>query len=445
VCGSADTSPVIVPPVLSALETKRPALSLRHGRTLWATVWLTVLSSAPFVQLSIRVQHVELDANTWPYVYPYFGVAVGGLAMFVHDVWRGSRQTEVLARAALCAPLAIWLLASVGWGNSDYLAPREIALIVILLPGAWWFGGALRIGEQVVALFLATHVLVAASLVAIAVAPGTSTGRGFWNGVFANRNSLGPVAGVGALTVPVLIWLLRRPIWSAPGAVVVAVDLLTLARSGSDTAWFALAAAALTAIAVLVIWRLQRLGVPASAVAMGSAVLAVVGWIALFAFIGPITRAFGKDPTLSNRRVVWQYLREVTAGRRWTGFGYASFWDDPNLVYPLYLRTSTIYDSAHSTLMEMYVSLGIPGAAFTVLIAAGALAALAVLVWSGDRVSALTWAIVLAFVIVENLTESLIAYHSFLWSLLVAATFAGVGAGERPTTPTPNDSPIDRA
>jgi O-antigen ligase len=400
--------------------------SVRIGRCAAACLWLVALSSALFVQLSTRWLHLPLDSHTAAYVYPYWGAALLGVGLFAHDVVAQPAQRAGLGRRVL--PLALfsmWIIASVSWGDSPYATPTEAMLIAGLLPGACWFGAGLALPEQLVALVVSMHTLIAASLLVVWASPEASIDLGNWIGVFANRNSLAPVAAIGALSL-VGAWLLdNRRAFALPVAAVVLVDLYVLYRTGGDTSVLALAVALAVGATVVVVQLLRRWGVTGRVVASGAAVLGVAGWFAFFAFIGPITSAVGKDETLSNRRVVWQYLREVTADRRWKGFGYSSFWDDPNLVYPLYERTTAIFDSAHSTLMEIYVSTGLIGAGLLLAVVASSAITIARGAWDDPTRLAPIWPALFAFVVFQNLTESLIAYHSFLWAMVVSAAFVG--------------------
>lgn len=431
------------------LQRTRTGASSVHGRAvariLVAACLIVALSSAPFVQLSIRLLDVPLAPWSAAYVYSYFGAAALGVALLAHHLAPCERPLRYLGLPGLVVVgFGGWALLSATWTESADRTPTEALLMAMLLCLAVWFGRALSTWEHAVALFAALQFLILAS-VTVAVASPSGRALGSWIGVFASRNTLGPVAGLAVVACYGVWCHIRSPRVAVIAAAFAVIDIVALQQASSTTAVLALAA---SAFAVGISFALEALSTrfPSRAlvpVAMGGVVVASV---VVVASLGSIAGAFGKDTTLSDRRIVWDYLLDTSSGHRLLGFGYNAFWGDPDLVYPLYELTGSVYDSAHSTFVEVYVGLGIVGFLLAVAIALLALWTPARAWWRTRDEGARWWLAIATFCLVENLTESMISYHSMFWVLLVASAFVGMpdqSGPARPGTTTVADGDVD--
>jgi exopolysaccharide production protein ExoQ len=385
---------------------------------------LTCSSSAPFVQFSIRIAKDGLSRGGWPYVYGYAGSAALAVGLFAVDVVPKLRERSRLVWFAPLGMFGLWALASATWTGSPLETPTEVMLMSSFLLFGPWFGSALSRLEQAVSLFVVTQTLTLTSLAFAVVAPNSATSLGDWIGVFASRNTLGPIACLAALVVIGCVMSVERTVgrWVLGGVFVVA-DLFVAYQAGSDTAVLGLASAVLAAMIIVPgVWH-RRDGSVAMLAATCAAAVGVV-WVAFFRFVGPITSALGKDPTLSDRRTIWSYLRSQISERPIRGFGYGSFWDDPERVYPLYELTGSVYGSAHSSFMETWLWLGLVGVGLLAVLLVQAAARVGAIVWSGSNLGTSAGVVAVGiFVLMENLTESMISLHSLFWTLLVGAAF----------------------
>ena len=398
---------------------------IRPDRCLIASVVLICLSSAPYVQLSVRLARDGLDPNGWPYVYTYYGSACLAIALFAVDVVPliRSRAGWSMIPAML---LGVWAIASVGWTGSPGTTPVQAVLMSSILLFGIWFGMTLTRVEQAAVLIVVLQALTVGSVIIVVLLPNSTSYLGSWTGLFANGNSLGPVAALGGVTLAAVMWAGRpRGIVLVAGLLLLLLDLFVAVRAGSDTALFAVAVAMLAAPVGHGVRSWRRRGW-SPMVLVGLAVgVAIVAWRMLFVFIGPVTRAVGKDPTLSDRRLIWAYLREQISDRPIAGFGYRSFWDDPERVYPLWEITGSVYDSAHSSFMETWLGLGLVGLILVIAILVQGSVQVARTVWDDERTGvSIGVAAVFVFVAIENLTESMISYHSMFWVLLVSCAAA---------------------
>jgi len=143
-----------------------------------------------------------------------------------------------------------------------------------------------------------------------------------------------------------------------------------------------------------------------AAAAGASAVAAAAGLVAVW-----------NVPTLSQRRTIWSLVWDRIVQRPLGGHGFFTFWDIEELTQHVLLRRG----SAHNSLVEVGLGLGllgvVPFAAIVVLAARNAGLAL----WRRPGADTWMWAALVAFLLVENVTESFVLWFSYSWVLLMAA------------------------
>lgn len=402
-----------------------------YVRITSAALIVVCLSSAPFVSLNRWVIDEPLALETWPYAYSLWGAALLGFAFFVLDVV-GPITTRPLARSesllvAMAAPvtLGVWALMSAWWTVSPARTPHEALLMALVILTAIWFGYALTFRQQVWSLFIGLHVL---SLTSFALALVLDSARfpndDSWIGLFNNPNTLSPIATLG-IVAAIGAWLLTTELWVRIAIGVCAgIDVIVALKASSATGWLALCGA-VGAFALLLLGRgLVTRGVPVKQVrAIGAAVVGIAV-VSIPWSIGVAADVFGKDATLTGRRDIWDFVVDSVEDRWLVGFGWYSFWDDPANRAELFERTGRQLDSAHSTFMETLLFLGGVG---VVLLLAVVLFGFGRTWWEalgGTSWAMAWWAAVGMFAFIENVTESMIAYHSIFWLLLVAPGFA---------------------
>ncbi|HXF52631.1 MAG TPA: O-antigen ligase family protein [Hyphomicrobiaceae bacterium] len=209
----------------------------------------------------------------------------------------------------------------------------------------------------------------------------------YYSGVTTNKNSLGAICLIFGLTS---LWQLltalfdpqqagrgRRAIAHAAILVMVAW-LFWLARSMTALACFALG------VCVLLALELRR--VPAQGGALGRsrqlervivdrltihalvAVLIAVPSMVLFIGIETILKMLGKDPTLTDRTMIWELLLAHTASN-WFGTGFENFWLGPRLER-IWSEYRWAPNQAHNGYLEVYLNLGWVGIGLLALVLA---------------------------------------------------------------------------
>ena len=143
--------------------------------------------------------------------------------------------------------------------------------------------------------------------------------------------------------------------------------------------------------------------VPATAALAAAAGAAAVGSLAALA-------AFWDATTFSQRRTIWSLVWDRIQQRPVSGYGFYAFWDVTELLDHALLRRG----SAHNSLMEVALGLGLIGTVpFAVIVVLAARNA-GLHLWRRPGADSWMWAAVVGFALVENVTESFVLWFSYL-------------------------------
>jgi len=373
--------------------------------------------------------------RSWMYTYPFAAVAIVATAAMVAVLrtmpWRRWPWTLVAVGAYV-----VWALLSTIWSvDRDTTWPAATIGVGIAAFGCW-FGWRLRAQEQIWAVVLATGVISVASALVVWRRP--EYGKMIlppevfyfvrpWQGIFANRNSLAPVCVLGLVGVVGFVLSrvsVLRVLIALPLGV---VHVVLLRNSGGITSQITLVLIACTAVALPGVWFLRSRRVPGAAVA-GMAVAGVAtAWFVLFAKLDRFTHAVGREANLSNRRLIWADVRRFVADRPIGGHGYWAFWERADLTAATYSRLNSAYASAHSSALEVLLGLGLIGFIAFLVIVFAAVAGVLRWAWSERSIASWWWSILLVFLVTQNLLESFVLWHSYVWVLIVAAAMVPFG------------------
>ena len=386
----------------------------RATRVVAAAVALLILTNGPVLLFSKSVLDRTgrwEDVAVWPFLA---AAAACGAVLAAWDLLgAGSRGLESSERIAVVAAgwFALAAVASTGW-SVDANATAWRSSIYVGMALLAWAVARLDARDTSVIITMVAGAAVTASLLLIVLRPDLGLGPdGYWKGVYTNRNSLAPLAGIGVIAGLRLVLApgrLRR----VAAAALMAASMASLAGAGSRTAWVALLAAiAVSALPVVRHWSERRWS-PRSATAL---TLALFGAGAVGAAVALV--AVWNVPTLSQRRTIWSLVWDRILEQPLHGYGFFTFWDIEELTQHVLLRRG----SAHNSLVEVGLGLGLlgvlPFAAIVVLAAHNAGAA----VWRRPAADTWMWAAVIAFLLVENVTESFVLWFSYSWVLLMTA------------------------
>lgn len=336
------------------------------------------------------------------------------------------RPREVLS-AALRNPLTLLLIAfaivSRSWSAApDITLRRGIALAGTTLCGVW-LAGRFRGRELMTILGWAMGIAAILSVLFALAVPELGIHQdgdfqGAWRGIYMQKNGLGKMMVLGALTF--ILLALReegraRRKWQALALLCAALVLL----STSTTSTLILGVLILLVPLYRGLASRSRWLVPA---ALGIALPVAGIALAVITDVEGALGLFGKDTTLTGRTELWQYAMATIGDRLWYGYGYGAFWQVSTRAQGIYAAIGWDAWHAHNGLLELGLNLGVIGivlflAGYVVGLMRGTGALLA-----GAREEGIWILGFLTFVLLGNLTESAVLEQNVYWILYVATT-----------------------
>jgi O-antigen ligase len=287
---------------------------------------------------------------------------IAGLMLF----WRGRRNARALATgAALVVALALFLLATFVWSIDPTTTIRRGVEYLFFALGV--IGIACNLdGDEYMDLLRDSCLLSAIISVALipivpqsVMMPAGTLEEGELRGIFPHKNLLGEVMAAGVVASLHGIAAGGRRRRSSIVTLVIFTALLFAARSGT-----AIMASFVLCAAWAVMGMLLRGGAArATAMLLVALLVPVVG--AALAFPDILLGLLGKDPTLTGRTILWQYVWAYIYQQPVLGWGLSGFWTPAN---PAYEQISTAVGwtvpEAHNGLLEMLLEVGVIGTVF---------------------------------------------------------------------------------
>jgi exopolysaccharide production protein ExoQ len=365
---------------------------------------------------SIEMRKTATTASSLSYRLPAMGMALlcFCLAAWKHGaVLRSALRVKPLVFLTLAAPL------SALWSDSPFHSLGEGTLLLALTLFAFFLASSFSEERQIELLVLAAGIVFTLSILLAIGMPsiGTQPESGAWRGLFHQKNDC---AGISLfLLLPAMHWKTRSSFERALRWVVILEAILLIMMSQSRTGW-GLAIAMISGVATLSLLRRMR-SRDSAALAVS---LAVVGLVILYAGFqyGPqILTLIGKDPTLSQRTVIWQMVSESVMKRPLLGYGFAAFWngmasESVNVI----MATHWVQSQSQNGLLDVWLQLG--GLGIALLAASFVQAGRRAL--SNLRAPGATqlWIEIVICVLLYNIGESsLMGSHSLSWFLFILA------------------------
>jgi O-antigen ligase len=282
------------------------------------------------------------------------------LSLFVRAIGRRSRLRtgEVLLLA-----LTGFLFLSGLWSVDPLMTLREAVIYLWVVLGAIGIAAVFDGDEFMELLRLTCCGAAVGSIVLLMVSPAAAMDSTLVDvrGVFANKEVLGGamIAGVLASLHGIRVGN-RRPIKIVMLAVFLALAFASHAMTRC------LAAVALCGLAAVL--SLARRG-PAARL-IGAFLLIVLVPIVGYAILNQdsIVEMLGKDPTLTGRTEIWQYVIPEIFEKPILGWGYGvAFWSSET-ANQLFLEMGAQVSHAHNTLLEILLEVGCVGAGFFIFL-----------------------------------------------------------------------------
>jgi exopolysaccharide production protein ExoQ len=320
-------------------------------------------------------------------------------------------------------------MASIFWSQAPGLTfRRSVALTLTLLFGVY-FAARFSLKEQLRLLTCACGICVVFSFVFGILGLGTSVDEGLgtsgWYGVFTQKNALGYIMVLSALTF--LFW--GRVEFERRGVAKIGIggSLLLIALSQSMTA--------IITISMLMIllpylrWTARK---TAGWMVGGIAFLLAAGTLLLFyvaAHIQVVTSLLGRSATLTGRVPLWILSCAMALRRPWLGYGFNAFWlPDDLYVQRIWQMLHWTPPHAHNGLIELWLEVGLIGVGLFVLVFANYLLK-ALRVMRHDSSPASPWPLLfLLFMFFANLTEPFFLSRNSIYLILYVASAADISA-----------------
>jgi exopolysaccharide production protein ExoQ len=260
----------------------------------------------------------------------------------------------LLGLVGLTAVSVIWSI------DPDTTLRRSFALIMSTLFGFWM--ASRWSWRELILLIASAFGLIALSSTVMAVAVPSigidhAVHAGAWKGVFWEKNTLGGMMALGAVSAYAALRADpgRRWIWAGMAVLCTALVLL----STSKTALLSWTLGTGGAIGIMACRR--GFGFATLILVFGATGAILLGMMLVFAPV-EFLELLGRDATLTGRTDIWAILTEEVWKRPWTGYGYRAFWTVENgPVFWVRQGTSWPVPTAHNGLLEIALALGVPG------------------------------------------------------------------------------------
>jgi len=260
----------------------------------------------------------------------------------------------LLGLVGLTAVSVIWSI------DPDTTLRRSFALIMSTLFG-FWMASRWSWREMILLIASAFGLIAVSSTVMALAVPSIGIDHavhaGAWKGVFWEKNTLGGMMALGAVSAYAALRADpgRRWIWA--GMAVLCTALVLLSTSKTALLSWTLGTGGAIGIAAC------RQGFGFAATVLFAGITGAI-LLAMALVIAPVEflELLGRDATLTGRTDIWAILTEEVWKRPWTGYGYRAFWTVENgPVFWVRQGTSWPVPTAHNGLLEIALALGIPG------------------------------------------------------------------------------------
>lgn len=391
------------------MNRRRPGVA----ESVWHVAVLLVLMDAGLTLW--REPHVADPSGGDPLHRTLIASMLGGSVIALgRPLWR--TMTDLSRSRWLLAVLG-WAVLSTMWSVSPALTARRSAGLILaalyaaILVRHYATTTVLRFVGTALSLSLAASIVLVLVEPDIALMPA-GTHQGLWRGVFPNKNVLGLVAMFTLYTTPTL---LRSSRATFSWAVVLCAAAVALIESGSRGPLILALALFPLSIVPAVARRARHLWMPIATILAGPALLLGL-W--LFGQRDAALEAFGVDPTLTGRTVLWSRVAEQVRQRPLFGYGLGAFWDTPRVAAQVWPSVGFRASHAHNGYLGAALDLGSVGATLVIGLVAATLMRSYRFAKSGQRggTTLWAWALLIAF---HNFGEQTLVGHR-LWFVLLA-------------------------
>jgi exopolysaccharide production protein ExoQ len=339
------------------------------------------------------------------------------------------------------------LLAAISACWSD--TPEVTAARALALCGATIFGVYLSaqftIHDLVRLLGWSLAAVGVASAVTVLMSPGVGVDAsghlGAWQGIYAQKNSLGRAMAFGTI-----VWLLlaieqRTRSLQAAFFAIAAAGIATMAGSVTTIAVIVAVVVSLLALRAMN-WRVSN----AVLLSCLTTIAASLIWATLRPESTELLDVLGRDDTLTGRTVLWGEVVERALARPLLGFGYGSFWAGwDSAAANVWRVLGWTPNDSHNGLLDLWLDLGVTGIiAFLITLVTGICKGLK---YAHKGSMGVRWWPFTFFgmMVLYNLTESSILRPTSLFWLMYVALSSSLAKDPSSTKPSGSEGRISAA
>lgn len=332
------------------------------------------------------------------------------------SLWLFTRDKALIAIILLACASTLWSVAP------EVTMRRSVALLGTTLVGVYL---AQRYSiEELIRLLAWAFGLAAITSVVFSLALPmygimTDQHAGAWRGAFIHKNHLGRYMSLGAI---VFILLGLRRSWVAIAGACLCVALVLASTSKSAMVVLGISAWAITLY--LNLRRDLRLTIPIVLVS-ATALAVAAGWIAMN--YESVLAGLGRDATLTGRTFIWMGVLRSLSERPWLGYGYQAFWtaDNDEAMYIWSVFWGAYH--SHNGYLDLLLNVGVIGAVLFVWCFVKASGRAVVHLRETPSMSGLWPLLILTFLAVYNVGESLVMQRNDIFWMLFVSTVAHLG------------------
>jgi exopolysaccharide production protein ExoQ len=270
----------------------------------------------------------------------------------------GFRRIRSLGRGVivLLALAGVFFLSAL-WSVNPDVTEREACLYLIVAISAVGIASNLETNEFMRLVSQMCFWSAVISLGLLLVFPGTVHSGDDFRGIFSQKNVLGEAMAMGVFaTLHGLRTTRHRRLRNLMFLVVMSVAALMSESATSCTVIFVFCGCD-------IIINLIRKGGPARILAVACSVLLLPVVLSAAAFPDTVLEMIGKDPTLTGRTEIWDYVMVEIYEKPLLGWGFWAFWSSPEAT-KIDDVFGIVLPQAHNGLLEMLLQVGLVGTAF---------------------------------------------------------------------------------
>jgi O-antigen ligase len=380
------------------------------------------LSTGALVTVLVGLPDSHADLNAAPvgsFVTEIVWTGLYTLFIVLAFVRRQRLLAALLAERNICMLVGLAILSTL-WSDSPSISLWNCARLIattffgIYLAKTYSLQTVFRMIAWATALSAVLSIVFALALPQYGLQEYTYTPQASFRGVFENKNLLGNIMALGALTWLIFALGAGRPRWL--GVLLFTTCSLLVMLSASATSLVVECVLLFTIVAFAKVHR--------SVLILGSLCLIVLVAFCIAEAKQPgdvVLGLLNRDESLTGRVQIWTMVLEAISKHPWLGYGYHAFWrgsDGPSA--DIRLAWGQIPWYSHNGFLDLALDLGIAGPMLFVLLFPGPVIEAFRLAKRRTKTVDLFPMVFLIFLLLSNLTEGgNLTPHAISWDLLV--------------------------